>query len=963
MEWTIFENNGTVPDGSEGGTIDKYEDYIYFIGNYNNSETYYSGVYRYHLPNQTWEFVDTSGKIEARQFHRSALINSTLYILSGRSLETGLNLNEISKIDLSSFLKFETIISEAEGGQDSFGSAVKNSTIYVFGGFRGIDGEFSNKIIEISTNPLELNELSEEFISPQSRYFHSMHLISGEFYVFGGRNHKNIYNDLWKFDPVDKIWTSVQTAGNIPSARFAFAANSQGDALVVWGGEDNIGLVNDLYIYNAITEVWQLLQPVSNTIPNPAKGACIVLVIPKIFIYGGITSSGYSGALWEFNLWTSQYKLISHDSEVAYPTCYVYDGEFYVLFGTKTSSITSNTVRKYNFSSEKWSDHIVNKNFWSSTNQAIYIFTYGDIIKIGGQVWDSASDNNIYLFTKSLNSETFIGNISEFPYRAAWVYYQSYIYIYGGGEVIGQNLRMGVASNRLYRISMSSILGSDMECSAGTQSYEQTCQICPAGTYSEGTGNSSCVTCPSGTFNSQSGSTSNRQCYPCEENYYTPNNGSTFCFDCPTGYTCPPGSSNPLDLLIEADSGSIQPELYKYKDISSKVFAFQLAVGLIFLFIILAMISFKITRDFLMSLDIFTDLHNYILNKPMILRETRIGGVSMLIFICLAIILVGSTFLNFTESNIAEIKGLVPKVVLDEEVDEYVAETLTVIIRFIRYGDDCSSSEIDLTKFNIYSDSYTQSTFKDSDRSCIIEFSFSQCTLETGAFITVTSKEKLCYSSGIYVNVTSSSSIPNQISSILASVKPEPEYVFIGSDPSQFYYTMTPSLFESESSKWPSKQTGFHISSEYLPGPGSQHKSEDLSIVSQLKVNIYLDTSISGLFTKRYYKQTLIFILSSLIGSIFGVMGGVGGGMKFLEKNLGRFKLYVKKKNDFGKVKEHQKDIIAEIYDFDKKLKKKSTDEMNGDEEQANGDGRSDQDPINSGREFSKEECSLINQV
>lgn len=965
MEWTIFENNGTIPDGSEGGTIDKYEDYIYFLGDYNNSEPSYECIYRYHLPNQTWECMQTSGKIEARKFHRSALINSTLYILAGRSLSTGLNLNEINKIDLSSTFKFETIISQSEGGQDSFGSGTKDSKIYVFGGFRGKDGEFSNKIIEIeiSTEPPALKELSREFTSPQSRYFHSMHLISGQFYVFGGRNHKNIYNDLWMFDPVSKTWTSVQTAGNIPSARFAFAANSQGDALVVWGGEDNIGLVNDLYIFNAITAVWQLLQPVSNTIPNPAKGACTVLVIPKIFIYGGITSSGYSGTLWEFNLWTSQYKMVSKDVEVAYPTCYVYDGEFYVLFGTKTSSITSNKVRKYNFKSDKWSTHLSTTNFWSSTNQAIYIFTYGDIIKIGGQVWDSASDNNIYLFTKTSNSEIFKGNLTEFPYRAAWVYFQSHIYIYGGGEVIGQNLRMGVASNRMYRISMSSILGSKMECSAGTQSYKASCEICPAGTYSEGTGNSSCITCPSGTFNSQSGSTSNRQCYPCEENYYTPNNGSTFCFDCPTGYSCPPGSSNPLDLLIEAESGSIQPELYKYKDISGKVLAFQLTVGLIFVFIIFILVLFKVTRDYLMTLDIFTDLHNYILNKPMVLRETRIGGVSTLVFICLAIILVGSTFINFTESNIAEIKGLVPKVVLDEEVDEYVADTLMVIIRFIRYGDDCSSSEIDLQTSNINSGSYSQSTFKDSDRSCIIEFVFSHCTLETGALITVTSKEKLCYSSGIYVNVTSSSSIPNQISSILASVKPEAEYVFIGSEPSQFFYTMTPSLFESESGKWPSKQTGFHISSEYLPEPGSQHKSEDLSIVSQLKVNIYLDTSISGLFTKRYYKQTLIFILSSLIGSIFGVMGGVGGGMKFLEKNLGRFKLYVKKKNDLDKVKENKKDIIAEIYDFDKKLKKKSTDEMNRDEELENGDGRSDRDQMNNGSDFSKEDSSFINQV
>jgi hypothetical protein len=924
LEWQVFENNGNIPKGSEGGTIDKLDEFLYFIGDYNTDDEYYKKIYRFNMMSYTWESVTSRGKLRPRKFHRTALVEKTLYVLSGRSIQGTNILNNVMKTELGSDeVMWEHVIDVGDEGMNSFGSTTNHSVIFTFGGFHGSDGDFSNRItqIDVSDSNLNIFELTEEYTAPQSRFFHSMNLISGEFYVFGGRNHKNIFNDLWKLNPESETWETVQSAGNIPSARYAFAANSQGDALAVWGGEDNIGLVNDLFIFNALTANWQLLTPKSSQIPNPAKGACLLFSIPYIYIYGGITSSGFSGALWEFNLWTMEYKLLSKKLELAYPSCFLYEGEIYVAFGTKPSSIASDKIMKYNLKTNDWTVHIKSEKFWSSTNQGVILFLNKELIRIGGQLLDSTCNNQIIFL--NTEEEKIIDSIPEFPYKAAWAYYKNFIYIYGGGEVIGQNLRMGVASSRLYKISMTDILGSKMECSPGTEKTKDECTLCRAGTYSDGVGNSSCTQCTPGTFNSKSGATSNRQCYPCAENYYTKNYGSTFCYDCPTGYLCPPGSSDPLDLLIEVESGSEQPKIYNPSIIKSKLLSFQLAVGLTFLLIILTMFFFRISRDFLMTLDIYTDLHNYILNKPMVLRETRIGGVATLIFICAAIILIGTTLLNYTEANIAEIKGLVPKVVLDEEVDEYIADSLTVIIRFIRYGDDCSSSQFNYETQNIDSSSFSNRTRKDEDLSCFVEFSFKKCTIRTGAMITVTSTEKLCYTSGIFVNVSSSSSIPSESSSVLTSIRPDSGFVFIGSDPTQFFYTLTPSLFESEVDKWPKKLTGFHISSEYLPIPGAQHRSEDLSISSQLKVSISLDMSISGLFTKRYQKLSLLFVLSSLVGSIFGIMGAVGGGMKTLEKNLGRFKLFFRKRKNFDGIKDHRKDIFSEIYDDHSKIQKK----------------------------------------
>lgn len=45
-----------------------------------------------------------------------------------------------------------------------------------------------------------------------------------------------------------------------------------------------------------------------------------------------------------------------------------------------------------------------------------------------------------------------------------------------------------------------------------------------------------------------------------------------------------------------------------------------------------------------------------------------------------------------------------------------------------------------------------------------------------------------------------------------------------------------------------------------------------------------LEKSSAGLTTKRLLKQTLILMLSGILGSVFGMMSAIGGVMQFLEK-------------------------------------------------------------------------------
>ena len=192
---------------------------------------------------------------------------------------------------------------------------------------------------------------SAEFPSPDPRSFLSMTLINNKFYIFGGANGDQLYNEVWVFDPEKIVWSSINCIGSAPSGRNSFAYGSQGDAIVIWGGINYLRLKNDLYIFYTFSNTWELIVSTSTEELTAAKGACLAVSIPKLCIYGGETNSGISNSLYEYNLLTRSYKLASTVKSVAYATCYFIDSKFYVIFGQTFHSLSNRFARVYDTTS------------------------------------------------------------------------------------------------------------------------------------------------------------------------------------------------------------------------------------------------------------------------------------------------------------------------------------------------------------------------------------------------------------------------------------------------------------------------------------------------------------------------------------------------------------------------------------------------------------------------------------
>lgn len=616
QQWTKQDGNGDSPGGLFGANIEVYENSVYLTGGIKNFREFPSSAFfKYDFQGNYWTNLTTESIYPIRIYSKTELIGSKLYLFYGMDLGNFNVMDDVYTVDLSSSnYSWQRVVEKSDFGIIRFGMASVNSSIFIFGGSKTAAQTFCNTLVKFDTETLTFEVVSKDYTSPAPRHFHSMMLISGHFFMFGGKDGDNYYNDLWKFNPINEIWTPIDALGSTPTGRFSFAFSSQGDAFAIWGGENQIGLSNELYQFNTLTSTWQKFSPSGTSVPNPAKGACMVLLIPNIYIYGGITNSGYSNELWVYNLWTNSFTKLSTDIIAAYSTCHIYNNEFYVVFGSVLNSSPQTLIRKFNFDTKEWSSTFNTTDTGFGSIQGIQLFHNGEILKLGGQRWDSVADTSIYAFNYNNVSVMHLKNIKDFSYRSAYVYFNYSIYVFGGGETFEQGLLLGYSKKDLWKISMKVISEGteyDVLCSAGTTDNGQTCELCDSGSYSEGIGNQTCDKCPPGTYNTAPGATSNRQCYPCNEGTFNYLSGMDFCYDCPNGYSCPAGSTDPVDVIQVNKFSSIQPKIYSEKNVSDQIFNWKLSIALTCSLVILIILMFEKTRNYLAKFDLYVLLHNH----------------------------------------------------------------------------------------------------------------------------------------------------------------------------------------------------------------------------------------------------------------------------------------------------------------------------------------------------------------
>jgi hypothetical protein len=243
---------------------------------------------------------------------------------------------------------------------------------------------------------------------------------------------------------------------------------------------------------------------------------------------------------------------------------------------------------------------------------------------------------------------------------------------------------------------------------------------------------------------------------------------------------------------------NIQPKSYKGPTnvISGVVVSMWYSILCLSGFIVFSTITIYHFWMKMNKFDIFTANHSHDLGVPIIHKKTNVGGLFSLFFIFSAIVTVIAAIVTYSLDNVTEIKALVPSIALDYIISAKNVEINTTYIEGLEYK------------------SIKQKCYLENNN-CIVSLMFDELSLvSTTSSILIEMREVASYASYIGVNISSTSSIPSEISSAFIPVDPKSsEHIFRGTTPSIISYKFTPSVFTSESGNWPSLETGFHISS------------------------------------------------------------------------------------------------------------------------------------------------------
>lgn len=810
-------NVGKSPYGKPYPSLEFYNGSIYVFGY--SYVAYIFGIengnelFRYDLDGEYWEVVQVSGDIPPMRLgHYSAIYKNEMYIVYGFIQELFLEYHDCYKFNFEN--KTWHFLTAFNSTVRALGSKVQvDNIIYIMFG-RDITNIY-NTIFSIDLEPEipVFSVLSENWLSPPSRVNYCSFVVNQKMYVFGGSNGQIydlevLYNDMWAYDFETKVWISISALGEIPGPRKQFGCSkTTGNVAAIFGGVDENGYLNELYYFHEPELYWYKVTS-SNNPPSVRSLTCLAYHNNLLYIVGGKNDKTAFNEIWVYDFATSKYSLSSStitaegfyslsDAKCWIDT-YTDDTKLIVLGGNDYNLVPNPYIFEYkllqNNEFNLTVDHFGALNDVSiigSENSVIATENY--IIRIGGSLYSYVMILQFLIYDRKMKNYTIIDTNHVFEsWGHSSVHYQDAIYIFGGAGAYSL-YRSNTLNNCLYELKLSPEF--DIGCSKGTDG--EGCKPCAKGTYY---GKNKCEKCPTGSYNSLLGADSIEQCSPCAESTFNNKEGASYCLHCAFSEICPIGTTNPFKTSELPSNSSIQPSSYVSKKsfISNIVNNFWYAFGGISLIICILCFSLHQIYKRLKFVDFFVDRHEFKLEEPIQFRKTSLGGVFSLMFVLASGITFISGFLNFYFNNFTELRALVPVITLEKDI---VSKFVAVDVNFYIYGGECVKEDYchPLIEYLDEGFSYKSKKIvcKQEGSNCKVYAEYENLKLASkNSGIYINMKEKFSYSSGLSVNITSSSSIPNHISSIMTSIQPySTQTLFRGKTPSVFRYKFTPSVF------------------------------------------------------------------------------------------------------------------------------------------------------------------------
>ena len=802
-------NNGEVPDSRSFVSLVYYKNSLYIYGYNSFSSNAQTDIYKYDLEKEYWEIVHANGDSPPQRLGHYAFVhNNEMVIIYGFIEETLQIYNELYKFNFQS--KTWKKIKNFNGFFVVGASSVKvGSKVYILSGRTSTEAYNSIQVIDLDDEVPVPIKITQDFLSPSSRSNHCSIIINNFMYMYGGyyfdkEDNKNYFNDFWRFDLENLAWEPLITSGTPPLNRKDYACCKIGaERLAVFGGEYESIHYNELYIFYVPLLTWEKVEVSGSTIGSRA-GSCMVNYGNYLIIVGGMNKDYGYNDIWAFDFEFNIFRVIPNVflvEDLSFCKIWIDDkGKIKIIGGSNFLSTPNWYIYELDAEFDIWNFNINLKIIKDPTcvvkDDSIMIRSGEKLLVMGGQIYDQIMTNPFFVYDlKNDICQPFDSSEDLILSGHSAVHYKKSICIFGGAGYLGNYRSTVKIYNNIYKLSFGSTDIFSLKCSEGT--YALDCSLCPIGTYSS---LGSCIKCPKGTYNNLLGSTSVDQCIPCRFSTFSNELGSSFCLDCPHSHICPVGSNRPKSYFDLPVNSSIQPTKYKSEEsniLNLTSFIWYSFCIIIFIVIILLLLSNNNTSIYLQKIDMFSSSHRKELNKPIVLKKTKLGGAFSILFMIGCCIIIALSLLNFKLDNIIEIRGTVPVVVIEEKAN---ADLLEINFTLYTYGGYCVQ-DFDCRK-EIFHETgglkfdKVEKKCKLVNGNCIVLIRFYGLVLELKeAEVILRMKETGSYASALSVNISASSSIPEEISSVFtAFTAPFEDMVFKGINPNIFHYKFMPSV-------------------------------------------------------------------------------------------------------------------------------------------------------------------------
>ena len=304
---------GTLPSERNGHTMVVLNNKIYIFGGFGLKSDgqlgHLNDFYEIDIEQSTSTELNITGTLPTKRHqHTMVVLNDKIYIFGGYGINSvGVNswLNDFYEIDIEQSTSTEltiTITGTLPTKRHQHTMVVLNNKIYIFGGFSGINGVFSNfnNFYEIDIEQSTSTELTITGTLPSARNEHTMVVLNNKIYIFGGFGGTHL-NNFYKIDIEQSTSTELNISGTLPTARKEHTmVVTMDNKIYIFGGYGRnsngvFSYLNDSYKIEIDSDtVTSTELTISGTLPPKRSEHTMVVLDNKIYIFGGIFGASIS---------------------------------------------------------------------------------------------------------------------------------------------------------------------------------------------------------------------------------------------------------------------------------------------------------------------------------------------------------------------------------------------------------------------------------------------------------------------------------------------------------------------------------------------------------------------------------------------------------------------------------------------------------------------------------------------